>query len=201
MEEEMQKLAPEIRAIRLGRELKKMSRKDLALEMGISPKTIEKLENGRMKYAKAYLEKILDILGIAPEEFLLLKRGKMLGLSTTRDKKVLENKDRRSYRKQVTKECKALRSLRLIKGLSQDKASRLCGYARATIGHIENGRIELDQGRIAHIVKSYGLTMEDYYRESLDGFDRARIIEECLGFISKMEQSKLKTIHAMLVCF
>ncbi len=75
---------------------------------------------------------------------------------------MLKNSDRRSYQKIVTKECKVLRSLRRIKKISQDQASAMCGYSRPTIGHIENGRIELSEERLRHIVKSYGYKYSDF---------------------------------------
>jgi hypothetical protein len=35
------------------------------------------------------------------------------------------------------KECRVFRSLRRMKGVSQLKTGELCGYSRASIGHIE----------------------------------------------------------------
>ena len=84
----------------------------------------------------------------------ILARDKNSRRKTT--KTVLGNSDRRSYQKKITKECRILRSMRRMRKFSQDKASKICGYSRATIGHIENGRIELSEARIRFIVESYG---------------------------------------------
>lgn len=49
-----------------------------------------------------------------------------------------------------------LKILRQMKSLTQDQALSICGYSRPSVGHIENGRIEIPMERIGHIVTSYG---------------------------------------------
>jgi hypothetical protein len=51
-----------------------------------------------------------------------------------------------------------------MKNLTQDQASAVCGYSRTSIGHIENGRITLDQNRIEHIIASYGCAPKEFDR-------------------------------------
>ena len=111
---------------------------------------------------------------------------------------MLTNSDRRSYRKIITPECKALRSLRRIKKISQDNASSLCGYSRSIIGHIENGRIELSESRIRFIVSCYGSTYEEF--QELLNNDRPRDIlqDECIEKIKSLSTEKLELINNLL---
>src|SRR5690606_6733366 len=123
--------------------------------LGISEKTIGAIENGRISLDKKRAEEIVVAYGLTYLDFerarrLIIKEGpKKHKRQFVRT--VLKNSDRRSYQKFVTKECKVLRSMRRMKKISQDEASRLCGYSRATIGHIENGRIGLTPERKRHI--------------------------------------------------
>jgi transcriptional regulator with XRE-family HTH domain len=80
----------------------------------------------------------------------------------------------------MTKEVQVLKTLRKMKGISQDQASSICGYSRPSIGHIENGRIELDQDRIRHIVSSYGMEMSEFNRLMGEEVLRDEVLESCL---------------------
>ena len=111
-------------ALKKARILKSLSRKDLAKKLGVSYKAIEKIENGRDKLSEERLQNILKAIGITQEEFLKIKRGKKI-TKAEREKKVVTNSDRRSYRKLITKESQVLKSLRRLKDISQDQASAL----------------------------------------------------------------------------
>ena len=143
------------KALRRSRELLKVTRMELARRLKLSPKAIEKYESGRAIIDQGKLQSVLAALGLSQEDFEKIRRGKGCGLKK-KAKTVFSNQDRRSYQKLITKEVRVLRILRELKNLSQDQASSLCGYSRPSIGHIENGRITLDQNRIEHIVESYG---------------------------------------------
>ena len=114
--------------------------------------------------------------------------------------RVVENNNlRRSYKKLITKDCETLRVLRLLKGLTQDEASSICGYSRPTIGHIENGRIELSLERIKQIVKAYGFKMKDFDHHRASESFVTDIQEECIQFIKKLSEEKLKTVQSLLL--
>lgn len=157
-----------VKALKRARELRGYSRKELAVRLNVTAKAIEKYENGRDFISKERLLKILNALGISYERFNKIRKGKNLNSREDRIKKVLINSDRRSYQKNITKECKVLRSMRRMKKISQDQASKMCGYSRPTIGHIENGRIELTKERIEHILNSYGYIFSDF-KENMRG--------------------------------
>ncbi|MCK5884161.1 MAG: helix-turn-helix transcriptional regulator, partial [Bacteriovoracaceae bacterium] len=114
---------------------------------------------------------------------------------------VMTNQDRRSYQKIITKECKVLKSLRKEREISQDKASALCGYSRPAIGHIENGRIELDRERIEHIVQSYGFEMGRFIEALKMDEQRDEVVELCLERIKELNGSKLEIVKNFLATF
>ena len=199
----MRKTAQEIhnlsngKALKRARELRKLSRIELARMLDLSPKTIEKYENGRKKIEKEDVKLFMKALNLTTEQFKKIKKGKGCGVNK-KSKKVVENTDRRSYQKLITKECKVLKSLRRMKRISQDDASKLCGYSRPTIGHIENGRIELSKERIKHIVKSYGYDHINFEKEYEKNEQRDEIIEKCINKLIMLSEEKLNTIKTIL---
>jgi transcriptional regulator with XRE-family HTH domain len=117
-------------------------------------------------------------------------------------KKIIENnKLRRSYKRQVTKDVLTLIALRRLKSLTQYGASKRCGYAGCTMGHIENGRIELPAKRIDHIVKSYGFTMEDFNHHKNSDVFVTDIQDECIKVIRVLSEEKLKVVFPLLKSF
>lgn len=206
-EETMKRTAKEIqnnancKALRRARELRKLSRKELASRLDVLVSAVEKIERGVDILSKERINRILEAMEITAQQFQKVKRGKTLNTRADRKKVVLSNSDRRSYRKEITKECQVLRSMRRIKGLSQDQASFLCGYARATIGHIENGRIELDRERINHIVEAYGYNYSDFVENMGKAQLRDDVVDQCLEIIKKLDDSKLEIVKNLLGSF
>lgn len=206
-EETMKRTVKEIqnnancKALRRTRELRKLSRKELASRLDISVSAVEKFERGVDILSEERINRILGAMEITAQQFQKVKRGKALNTRADRKKIVLNNSDRRSYQKIVTKECKVLRSMRRIKKISQDQASAMCGYSRATIGHIENGRIELNKERIRHIVKSYGHNYSDYEKALECEELRDEVIDSCLEKIHQLDDSKLELVKNLLRSF
>ncbi|PIP96609.1 MAG: hypothetical protein COW00_02885 [Bdellovibrio sp. CG12_big_fil_rev_8_21_14_0_65_39_13] len=151
-----------------------------------------------MSRVRHRLQKILTALEITPEQFFKIKKGKNFKPAKKREKKVLINKDRRSYQKNITKECKVLRSMRRMKKISQDEASRLCGYSRATIGHIENGRIELSRSRIEYILRCYGYEYSEFEGNMSKEELRDSITDYCFNKIEELENEKLELLKNLL---
>ena len=185
------------KVLRKARVLKCLSRKELAEKLNVTYKSIEKIENGRDKLSPERLNKILDAIGISNEEFLKLKLGKGI-TEQVRLKNVLEHRDRRSYKKIITKEAKVLKTLRRMKDISQDKASALCGYSRSTIGHIENGRIAIDRSRILHIISCYGFKYLDFERYLKVDNLRDEIIDHCLKKLKILSDEKLGHVWGII---
>ena len=198
---EMEKnVTSELKAIRLAREKLGVTRHELAESLGISYKAVEKIENGRMPLSEDRKTEILKLLGI--DEYRL-KRIKKAGVVAPKEKTktVLENSQRRSYRRIITKEVRVLKLLRIMKKLPQDKASVLCNYSRPTIGHIENGRIEIPMERIRHIVASYGYQFSKFEELMKEEVLRHEIIESCTEKLISLPEDKLKLVQSVLANF
>lgn len=190
-----------IKALKRAREALALSRKELASRLKISVSAVEKYERGVDILSEERIEKILEALEITPEQFQKLKRGKSLNTRADRKKNVLKNSDRRSYQKIITKECKVLRSLRRQKGFSQDRASALCGYSRPTIGHIENGRIELTAERIKHIVNCYGFSFSEFEKSLEQEELKDEKVDSCVAKIRGLSDEKLNLLKGILESF
>ena len=103
--------------------------------LGISFQAVEKYESGWAIIDEEKLEKSLKALELSAEEYEKIMKGKGTGFKK-KVKTVSSNQDRRSYKRIITKEVRVLKILRLMKNLTQDQASAVCGYSRPSIGHI-----------------------------------------------------------------
>lgn len=195
-------ISPEHHAIKALRIEVGFTLKEAGKRLEISEKTIGAIENGRISLGKNRIEEILKAYGLTYLDFerarrLIIKEGpkkhKRQFIRT-----VLKNSDRRSYQKIITKECKVLRSMRRMKKISQDEASRLCGYSRATIGHIENGRIELTKDRIQCILRAYNYKYTEFEKYLGNREISDNIIEYCIKKVWQLEDSKLSIIKTLL---
>ncbi len=186
-----------VKALRRARELRKLSRSELGQKLGITNKAVEFYENGRYLVSEEKIGAILTALEFSWDQFQKVKKGKS-PFGRVREVKVTKNEDRRSYQKNITKECKVLKSLRKENGISQDNASALCGYSRPTIGYIENGRIELDRERIAHIVKSYGFEMVKFDEAVKKDRQIDEVIAECTAILANLTDLKLNLVIGIL---
>lgn len=191
------KLSSDVKVIRRARELSKVSRNQLGQLLGISNKAIEKIENGRMRLSASRITEILEALNLKQSDLIRIKKGKDL-LKPKRKLIVTSNNLRRSYKKLITKECRVLKSMRKQKGFSQDHASHLCGYSRPSIGHIENGRIELSKERIIHILKSYGYKYQEFESNFEKKELRDQVIDSCFEKINKLDDTKLDIVKNLL---
>ncbi len=189
----------DLKAIRLLREEKGITRDDLATALGVSYKAVEKFENGRLQLSQDKKEKLFNALGLDEKELRRIKKHWVV--IPKRVKTVLENCQRRSYQKVITKEVRVLTHLRKRKKLTQDRASALCGYSRPTIGHIESGRIEIPSERIKHILTCYGFRHEEIERLMSEEILREDVLSECHLMLSELAEDKLKIVHAMLKSF
>ena len=190
-------------ALRRLREIKGFSRKEASVLLGIGYKTVEKFENGRTNLKRPRIEQIVGAYGLTYGDFLLCREGKSEQIEKKfchKKEKVIDNKQgRRFYKKVITKEVQVLQVLRKLKGLSQYKASFVCGYNRTAIGYIENGRIELHRAKISHIVKSYGFTMEDFdYHMKAEVFV-TEIQDECISIIKELRRKEISRLFTRLL--
>lgn len=196
------RITDEHKALRELRLSKNLSLEEAAIPLGIKSKGLGHIENGRVKLTKEKIEKIIGSLGCHYHDFLRAKKkikdDKKNRVNRPTIKRVLVNSDRRSYQRIITKEVKALKALRVLRKISQDEASFLCGYSRPSIGHIENGRIAVDQERILHIVKCFGFKIEDFEKYFKAELMRHEIIEQCKRKILDLSDEKLNLVKGII---
>jgi len=188
------------KALRRSREVMKITRSEMAVRLKVSPQAIEKYESGRALIDDEKIQRYLSALDLTRTDFQKIKRGK--GISRNRRKKsVISNEHRRSYQKHITKEVRVLKVLRQMKNLTQDQASAVCGYSRPSIGHIENGRIELSLDRIQHIVSNYGFEMCEFHRLMNEEILRDEILERSIQKLMNLPEEKLKIVSNLILSF
>lgn len=185
------------KAIRRSRELLKLTRKEMASRLEISFQAVEKYESGRAIIDEEKLKKILKAMELSLEGYEKIRKGKGIGLKK-KVKTVSSNQDRRSYKRIITKEVRILKILRLMKNLTQDQASAVCGYSRPSIGHIENGRIEVEIERVQHIVSSYGHELGEFYRLMKEEVLRDEVVEDCYLKMMILTEDKLKLVQSVI---
>ena len=113
-------------------------------------------------------------------------------------KQVTKRKPRRYLLKLITKEARVLRVLRKRKRISQDQASLMCGYGRCVMGNLENGRINLTEKRISHILKCLGFSKSDFEELLNAEFLRDEILDECAGYLENLEDTKLESAQTVI---
>jgi transcriptional regulator with XRE-family HTH domain len=188
------------KALKRAREMMKVTRIEMARRLNLSLEAIKKYEKGGAIIDAKKINNYLQALELTAEDYQKIKKGQ--GISRTRKQRtVFSNTERRSYRRVITKEVRVLKILRQMKNLSQDQASSVCGYSRPSIGHIENGRIELDLNRINHIVKNYGFDLVDFQRLMKEEVTRDELIHTCYRKMLVLPEDKLKLISSLIQTF
>lgn len=108
---------------------------------------------------------------------------------------------KRTKLKIETQESRALKRMRMARGLSLKKAARKMKIHDTVINHYENGRANVTEGYIKKFLNGMDYTQEDWI-DFLQGkttiFD---LREECVVLIKKLDGDKLKAIHTMLANF
>jgi transcriptional regulator with XRE-family HTH domain len=182
--------------------LRRLNRQQAGLLFDFSFKYIEKLENGRGNISVERFKEFQDKYGFSDKEIEELRQGQIeapTDANYIRKRITTEKrKDRRFCHRRVTRECKTLKELRLMKNIDQYRASKLCGFGRNTIGFIENGRVTLTDKKIRHIVETYGFTMELFNQLLKVSPLRHEMIEQCHSILNDLDDNKLRIIMPML---
>ena len=186
--------------------IRKMSRKEAALIFSYSRSSIEKVENGRGKLTPERVRRFVEGYGFTWNQFMDLKLGKQADAppvpTELKKIRIIEHVHlRRSYQRIITKETRTLKAFRIRKELTQYEASKICGWFQSTIGHIEQGRIELTEKRIKHILTCYGFTQKEFYDSIHSGIVREEVESECIKLIRKLDDNRLLAIKGILEKF
>ena len=179
--------------------------KEAGKKIGLSKSGIGAVENGRVALTTERIEEIVKSYGVELIEFKRIKRlfekAGDIPFRRVTVKSVLTNQDRRSYQRKISKECEVLKSMRRVKKLTQDELSKLCGYPRSTIGHIENGRVELNRERIDHILESMGESLKTFEDNLKKDQMRDQILDGCLDKLESLSEDKLEIVRNLLESF
>ena len=182
--------------------LKRLNRQQAALLFDFSYGLIEKLENGRGKISNERFLEFQRAYGFSDIEIQKLRSGKIEAPTDANciRKKITTDKrlNKRFRQKLITRECKVLKEMRLIKGITQTEASLICNTDRRTIGFIENGRVTLDEDKIRKIVEGYGFTMELFNQLLKINPLKHEMAEQCHRIIDEIDENKLRVIMPML---
>jgi len=182
-----------------------LTRTDAKKLLGLSVSSIKRYETGIISISKTKLDQFLEGYCISHREYLDFKMGKETSFATPeipQKPKVIENNSlRRSYKKLITREVNAITRLRKIKGISQYEASRLCGWHKSSFGHIEQGRIQLTDIKVKHILSALGLTMKSFKEHTNSKLERDKIENDCIQMIRELEDSKLISVQTILKNF
>jgi transcriptional regulator with XRE-family HTH domain len=183
--------------------LKRLTRQQAAeLYFDFSFKTIEKLENGRGPITIEKFREFQEKYGFSDNDVEAIRTGKIQVSSDANSirKKITteKRKDRRFCHRQVTRECKVLKEMRIQKGLDQYSASELCRFGVNTVGFIENGRVALTDRKLNHIVETYGFTMEYFFQLLKLPLLRHEMVEDGQSILGNMDDNKLRVVLPML---
>ncbi|MEZ4750951.1 MAG: helix-turn-helix transcriptional regulator [Bdellovibrionota bacterium] len=109
---------------------------------------------------------------------------------------------KRSSKKIITQKARVLRYVRVSRGISQRAAGRRCGISDAAVGHYENGRMDISEERLAEFLRAYECSREEFDRY-LAGAEVpiVSVKDDCMNLLQKLDDSKLRTIHSVLMAF
>ena len=188
--------------LRRMRIFRKIHREDAAKIIERSPKLLERFENGRTNLSLEKKKQLVRRYRYTWEEYLrLLNNPDELPEMPARSvykSKAMPRTEGRKYQKNITKEARVLKVLRQMKELTQPQAAAKCGWSRSCIDHLENGRVEISEEKISHILKSYGYSRMDFEDLREASILRDEVIAECLNILTKLDNDKLRAVKALL---
>lgn len=111
-------------------------------------------------------------------------------------------KQKRSQEKRFTRQATVLRWMRMSRRISMREAGRRNGCSDSSISHYEQGRMDIKPERIRQLVESYAYTIQEF--EEFAGGKPLPVLsikDECFSLIDRLDDMKLRAVHAMLVSF
>ncbi len=191
-------------ALKAARISKGLSRIEAAQLSDCSNSTFEQIENARIGFTDDRLRVLIKAIGYKWEEFLVILKDPNLHLRKALERQAKPEEPRRPRRntfKIICKEARVLKILRERKGISQCKASKLCGYPRCTFGQLEHGRIELSVNRVGFILDALDIPQQDFSDLMQAGTLRDESLAECMRLLKEVEEEKLDSIQLIIRSF
>ncbi len=178
-----------------------LNRRQAAERCSCSIRALEQLENGRCNYTEDRIRRLVRKMGMEWDEFRKIENSPEKALAQIDAynlERTLSRKPRRNLYKIVTKEVRAIRILRKRRGVSQYKASELCGFKECTFGLIEAGRTDLSDNRIDQILRSLGYKRQDFDKIVRADLIADEVISEITSLLELLDDSALHSILTMI---
>lgn len=177
-----------------------LSRKQAAEKCSCSIRAFEQLENGRCNYSNDRIRRLVRLMGMEWEDFKRIESSPEKALAQIDAynlERTLTRKPRRNLYKIITKEVRAIRILRKRRGISQYKASEICGFKECTFGLIEAGRTDLTEEKIGLIVHALKYKRSDFDKIISAEVMADEIISEITELLNLLDDQGLHTILTM----
>jgi transcriptional regulator with XRE-family HTH domain len=188
--------------LRRMRIFRKVTREDAARVLGREPKIMERFENGRQSLSIERKKLLVRRYRYNWEDYLSFLAGTNelpdLPIRSIFKSRATPRTEGRKYQKKISKEARVLKVLRNMKGWAQPMAAEKCGWSRSCIDHLENGRVELTEEKVAHVLSSYGCSKSLYDELFEAPMLRDEVITECLSILTKLDNDKLRAVKALL---
>lgn len=195
-------ITEDARAIKALRLLRGLSRAEAGLLCRVTAKAFEQVENGRCLMSPKRIEKYVIAMGASIEEFrsVRLQAQSILREIANSQLEVPKPtpKSRRNCHRIITKEVRVVRILRKRRGVTQYEAAALCGYANSIFGQIENGRIEMPEDRIKHVVRCLGYGMDAFDRLFNAEVLRDELVEQCRERLESLDDHALTSAKTVI---
>lgn len=173
-----------------------LNRQQAAERCSCSVRALEQLENGRCNYTEDRIRRLIGKMGMEWDEFQKIESSPERALAEIDAynlERTLPRKPRRNLYKIVTKEVRAIRILRKRRGISQYKASELCGFKECTFGLIEAGRTDLTDSKIDLILRSLGYKRQDFEKLVQADVMADEVIAEIAGLLDRLDEQGLNS--------
>ena len=191
--------------LRRMRIFRNISRESAAKAIERSPKLIERFENGRGNISIEKRKLLVRRYRYTWEEYLRLLGNPDelpdLPSRSTFKSQAVPREQGRKYQKQITKAARVLKILRNMNNWTQPHAAAKCGWSRSCIDHLENGRNECTEEKIAHVLQSYGCKRSLFIELFEADILRDEVIAECTEILKRLDTDKLRGVQALLVNF
>lgn len=178
-----------------------LNRRQAAERCACSIRALEQLENGRCNFSEDRIRRLIENMGMNWSEFERLESSpqKVLAQIDAYDlERTMSRKPRRNLYKVVTKEVRAIRILRKRRGISQYKASAMCGFRRCTFGLIEAGRSDLTDGKVDLILRSLGYKRDDFEKIRSANVMADEVIAEIVALLDRLDDQALLSAASVI---
>lgn len=197
----VKKITKTVLALKAARISLGLNRREAAERCSCSIRALEQLENGRCNFTEDRIKGIVEKMGMPWADFTRLNDSpeKVLAqIDAYNLERTMSRKPRRNVYKVVTKEVRAIRILRKRRGISQYKASAMCGFRRATFGLLEAGRTDLTEDKIDLILRSLGYKRDDFEKIRSATVMADEVVAEIIKLLDRLDDQALLSAASVI---